>query len=67
MTRKYFNKETVTYKFKLDVLRKDDNEAASVAEKKLLWRAYLIIMSQQKLIGRNSAKTWTYPTKILNN
>lgn len=61
--RKYFKKDTVIYRFKLEVLGK--NLDLNDETKHELWDIYLYGMMVNKFISPHQAKTWTYPTKQL--
>lgn len=62
---KYFKKHTVIYRFKFDVLEKDQNMDSDDNEKHDLWEIYLYGMMKNNFISPHQAKTWKYPTKEL--
>lgn len=65
MKSKYYNKETVTYKFKLEILSKDEYATVNNEQKKILWEIFLITLKDIKKISAHQAKTWKYPEKLL--
>jgi hypothetical protein len=65
MKRKYFTKEVTSYQFKLSTLDKMKDIELKQESKEKLWRAFLILMADEKLIGAHSAKTWTYPVEYI--
>ena len=65
MSKKYLNKQTIIYKFRDDILLKDDNEKLGDEGREMLWQLYLYQMSLAKFITARNAKTWVYPNKIL--
>jgi len=65
MKHKYLNKETVTYKFKWEVLTLMGNSGLSLEGKKKLWLIFLYHLGTNKLISKHSSKTWIYPEKEL--
>ncbi len=67
MKRKYLNKETVSYKFKWEVLTLQGNQDLSLEGRKKLWLIYLYHLGENDLIGKRSANTWIYPEKILKD
>ena len=65
MKKKFFDKETAACKFKITVLD-DGYSDLNLEARSELWRAWLLLMSQEKLISKHSANTWTYPAKIID-
>lgn len=61
---KYYSKETVIAKFKLDVLT-DLPDAASDEAKKTLWESFLAALMKLGKISRHQAKSWVYPKNEL--
>lgn len=62
---KHFNKDTVAYKFKHDILNQDEYSGANDDQKKILWKIFLLSLKDIKHITGHQANTWTYPTKQL--
>ena len=62
---KFYNKETVTYKFKWEVMTLDGNSGLSDSGKEKLWTVFLYQLANVKLISHHSSKTWIYPRKAL--
>ena len=62
---KYMNKESISYKFKWEVLELPENSNLSLDSKKKHWEIFLYKMSIMKFISKRSAKTWIYPEKLL--
>lgn len=67
MKKKYLNKDTVTYRFKHEILTQDGNNQLGDDGKEMLWQLYLYQLSLAKFITSHSAKTWVYPKKALKN
>lgn len=62
-----FDKESATYKFKWDILSKDDNHLLSEKGKEKLWKVFLYHMAEANAISKYNARTWTYPKKQLKS
>ena len=65
MNKRYLDKETISYRFKWDVLAKDENSSLSLENKKKLWEVFLYRMCIMKLISKHSSKRWIYPEKLV--
>ncbi len=63
--RKYLKKQTVIYRFKLNILTEPDNAGASQLEKEELWLMYLLSLAEAGKITAKNAATWKYPHKEL--
>jgi len=66
MTKK-LNKETVTYKFKTEILNRDGNRELGDDGREMLWQLFLYQLSLSKFISAHSARTWVYPVKALKD
>lgn len=63
--RKYYDKTTVIYKFKLNILVLPENQGVGQSRKEELWSLYLYALSCSRKITAKNAQTWKYPTKEL--
>ena len=66
MGGKYYTKEDTVYKFKHQVLMKEEHLDATNAQKELLWKIFLLSLRQLKKVSRYQANHWTYPKKELS-
>ena len=67
MNTEYFNKTTVAYKFKWEVLKQWEGPELTLKQKETLWKAYLVILKMDSLISPHQADTWKYPVKLIKN
>jgi len=67
MRRKYLKKITVAFRFKLQVLNKEEFKGIDDQKKVELWRMYLKSLAKAYLISDYQAETWKYPEKELNS
>lgn len=65
MKSKYFKRKTVVYKFKHEMLMKDEYAQATEAQKRILWEIFKLTLFKIKKISRYQLETWVYPAKEL--
>jgi len=61
----YYKRATVIFKFKHDILFKDEYHDLNDDQRILLWRAYLLSLNSLRKLSRHQANTWVYPKKEL--
>ncbi len=64
---KFYKRETVVYKFKHDLLFKDEFRDLTEHQRELLWKAFLLTLYRIRKVSRHQANTWVYPKKELTN
>lgn len=65
MERKYYKRDTVVYKFKHEMLMKEEYAHANEAQKRILWQLFLLALCQVKKLSKHQAETWVYPENEL--
>jgi hypothetical protein len=61
---KYYKRETVIYKFKHEMLAKDEYRDLSLSQRKKLWEAFLLSLKIIKKVSNHQAKVWKYPEEL---
>lgn len=64
MRRKHYSKETVTYKFKLEILTMKGNSSLSLENREKLWKIYLFSLYKEDFITKFQCETWKYPNVL---
>ena len=63
---KYYKRETVIYKFKLEQLSRAEFKDLNEAQRRILWKVFLLTLLNVKKVSQHQANTWLYPKKELN-
>jgi hypothetical protein len=65
MKRKYYNKTTVAYKFKHEILMDEKYADTTDDQKLILWEIFLLSLKDINKVSRHQANTWKYPTNLI--
>jgi len=65
MNSKYYKRETVIYKFKHEMLMKEEYRDATEEQRLILWEIFKLGLYQLRKISKHQLETWVYPQKEL--